>query len=42
MPRLARGVVPGVPHHVTERGNRRQRSFFREEDYEAYRARLAR
>ena len=24
MPRLARVVVPGVPHHVTQRGNRRQ------------------
>ncbi|MFW6107397.1 MAG: hypothetical protein ACOC8A_01765 [bacterium] len=42
MPRLPRGVVPGVPRHVTQRGNRRQRTFFREEDYEACRARLAR
>ncbi len=30
-------VVPGLPHHVTQRGNRRQAVFFSEEDYEAYR-----
>lgn len=36
MPRMARVVVPGVPHHVTQRGNRRQRTFFREADYVAY------
>jgi putative transposase len=29
-------VVPGVPHHVTQRGNRRQTAFFQEEDYAAY------
>jgi putative transposase len=34
--RLARVVVPGVPHHVTQRGNRRQTTFFQEEDYAAY------
>ena len=33
MPRAARIVVPGVPHHVTQRGNRRQPTFFRDEDY---------
>ena len=33
MPRLARAVAPGVPHHVTQRGNRRQRTFFNEADY---------
>ena len=36
MARIARVVVPGVPHHVTQRGNRRQQTFFREEDYQAY------
>ena len=36
MPRMARVVVPGVPHHVTQRGNRRQRTFFGEADYLAY------
>jgi len=29
MARIARVVVPGVPHHVTQRGNRRQPVFFR-------------
>lgn len=28
MPRLARIVVPGVPHHITQRGNNRQQVFF--------------
>lgn len=28
MPRMARAVVASVPHHVTQRGNRRQRTFF--------------
>jgi putative transposase len=37
MARLARLVVPGVPHHVTQRGNRRQPVFFSDEDYAAYR-----
>ena len=36
MARLARLVIPGMPHHVTQRGNRRQRTFFNEGDYEAY------
>jgi len=36
MARIARVVVPGMPHHVTQRGNRRQDTFFRDEDYEAY------
>jgi putative transposase len=33
MPRVARLVLPGIPHHVTQRGNRRQRTFFCDEDY---------
>ena len=36
MARLARVVIPGMPHHVTQRGNRRQTTFFCEEDYAAY------
>ncbi len=36
MARLARVVVPGVPHHLTQRGNRRQATFFNDEDYAAY------
>jgi putative transposase len=34
--RLARVVAVGVPHHVTQRGNRRQAAFFCEADYDAY------
>ena len=36
MARYARVVVPGAPHHVTQRGNRRQQTFFRDADYLAY------
>ncbi len=36
MARLARIVAPGVPHHVTQRGNRRLDTFFEEADYRAY------
>ena len=36
MARMARYVVPGEPHHVIQRGNRRQTTFFRREDYAAY------
>jgi putative transposase len=36
MARLARVVVPGVPHHVTQRGNRRETVFFEAADYRAY------
>jgi putative transposase len=38
---MARVVVPGFPHHVTQRGNRRQRTFFSESDYRVYRTLLA-
>ena len=37
MARLARLVVPGVAHHVTQRGTRRQPVFFGDDDYLAYR-----
>jgi putative transposase len=39
--RIARIVVPGVPHHVTQRGNRQQPIFFREGDQGVYRRMLA-
>ncbi len=38
MARLARLVVPGHPHHVTQRGVRRMETFFSDEDYKAYMA----
>lgn len=41
MARLARVVAPGVPHLVTQRGNRGQEVFFEAGDYRAYRALLA-
>ena len=41
MARIARVVVPGIPHHVTQRGNRREPIFFRDEDYRFYRALIA-
>jgi len=41
MARLARIVVPGLPHHVTQRGNQRQKVFFEEGDYALYRDLLA-
>ena len=36
MARIARFVVPGLPHHVTQRGNRRERVFFGDDDYRLY------
>lgn len=41
MPRIARLVVPHAPHHITQRGNRRQAVFFCEDDYRAYLALVA-
>jgi putative transposase len=41
MARLARLVVPGLPHHVTQRGNGRARTFFDDDDYALYRDLLA-
>jgi hypothetical protein len=37
MARLPWLVIPGLPHHVTQRGNRRARTFFEEGDYALYR-----
>jgi putative transposase len=31
---MARAVAAGVPHHVTQRGNRRQPTFFRAGDHD--------
>jgi putative transposase len=36
MARLARVVVPGCPHHVTQRGNRGLEVFFSKADYRLY------
>src|SRR5277367_1716111 len=41
MARLARVVAAGIPHHVTQRGNRGQSVFFEDGDYRAYMALLA-
>ena len=36
MPRIARLVVPGLPHHVTQRGNRRATIFFSDAHRQIY------
>ena len=36
MARLPRIVLPGVPHHVTQRGNGRRQTFFEDGDYALY------
>jgi len=41
MARLARIVVPDLPHHVTARGNRREPIFFEDGDQEIYLDHLA-
>ena len=41
MARIGRIVVPGFPHHVTQRGNRRQPVFFEPSDCQLYRDLLA-
>jgi putative transposase len=41
MARIARAVAPGFPHHVIQRGNRRQQTFFNNEDYLAYQELMA-
>lgn len=41
MARLARIIVPGIAHHVTQRGNRREPVFFEAGDQEVYRDLLA-
>ena len=37
MTRIGRFVVPDLPHHVTQRGSRRERVFFSDDDYALYR-----
>ncbi len=41
MTRIARVVLPGAPHHVTQRGNRGERIFTGADDYALYRDWLA-
>ena len=41
MARIGRIVIPGFPHHVTQRGNRRQQVFFEPSGYALYRDLLA-
>ena len=36
MPRIARAVAAGFPHHVVQRGNNREDTFFEKEDRENY------
>jgi putative transposase len=36
MPRLARTVIPGLPHHITQRGNNKQDIFFVDNDRKVY------
>jgi len=36
MPRIARIIAPGYPHHVTQRGNNRMTVFFDDEDRQIY------
>jgi putative transposase len=36
MPRIARVVVPGIAHHITQRGNRRQNVFLSDDDRQEY------
>jgi len=36
MPRIARIIAPGYPHHLTQRGNNRAMVFFDDEDRQTY------
>jgi putative transposase len=36
MTRIARVVIPGIAHHLTQRGNRRVEVFFRDNDRQRY------
>ena len=36
MPRVARIVIPGLAHHITQRGNNRQEAFFVDDDRRVY------
>ena len=41
MARQSRIIIPDAPHHVTQRGNRRQKLFTQPGDYALYRDLLA-
>lgn len=41
MARIARVIAAGIPHHITQRGNRGMSTFFHDEDYLAYIALLS-
>ncbi len=41
MSRIGRFVIPDLPHHVTQRGNRGEKLFFGDDDYALYRDLLA-
>ncbi len=36
MPRIARIIIPDIPHHITQRGNNRQDVFFTDDDKVVY------
>ena len=36
MARIARVIAAGIPHHITQRGNRRMQTFFDDNDYRSY------
>ena len=36
MPRVARRIVPGFPHHITQRGTNRQIVFYTQQDRRVY------
>ncbi len=36
MPRIARVVIPSIPHHIIQRGNRGLQTFFNVSDYQNY------
>ena len=36
MARMARTIVPSLPHHITQRGNGRAQTFFSDLDYRSY------
>lgn len=40
VPRVARFLCAGLPHHVTQRGNRREQVFFSDADHQTYLALL--
>jgi REP element-mobilizing transposase RayT len=41
MARIAKVIIPGILHHLTQRGNRRMQIFFSDDDYREYIALMA-